>query len=133
MDILLGCIGLYYSIEEDKELYPVLVLLTSTLFFTAYTKLTRGKEKKCSKNRAPLRGNTSAAARPSLSYSDFGQKYVYVVRAEDTYVKCFSNYLFSPDSRPGLVDILIRDGKIEIEDGTTLEVSVNIRNGSEDE
>ena len=119
-DILLGIGCFYFSLVADRQAFIFFAFLSSAYFCLAYKRIER--EVSRAKRRKRRR-----VARPILWYEDRGQAYAYVVKSGDTHICCFSNYLFRPDSPVGLVDILVKDGKIAVRDGDNVEITVSIR------
>lgn len=124
IDILLGFGCFYSSLVIEGPQFVIFVLLSSFYFYMAYLRIFRRSTGAGSKT-----GGVPAKGRPSLYYKDLGQTYQYEVCSGDVKVKCFSNFLFRPDGPFDLVDMLIKDGKIAVQDGSTVVINVTVRRG----
>ena len=67
----------------------------------------------------------SSDKRPAIEYEDSGQKYMYIIRAGERVVKCFSDNMYcNPDDITRVIQTVEDDGKISIEDNSDVAVEV---------
>lgn len=129
IDAVLGLSCFYYSTVVEGVFESVFFAFLASVYFTMLAlkarKFSAEKEKR---RRRISRRRIEKTSDPVLWYDDFGQAYVYEVKSGDTSVRCFSDFLFGPDSPVDLIDILVKDGKLTLrEDGCKVEIKVNIR------
>lgn len=129
IDAILGLTCFYYStVVEGSSEFIFFVFLSSVYFTMLVLRARRFSIEREKKRKRILRRKAKRSSNPVLWYDDLGQAYVYEVKSGDTSVRCFSDFLFGPDSPVDLIEILVRDGKLTLkESGSKVEIKVNMR------